>query len=157
MRSRSTSFTSRATAYLLVGDPLAADFAPFERWRWLGSLGPHTYALADAPRDLGDARFVATNAPQPMESATGIRRNLRIPCDADVRIPAGRRGTWIQPLTDAPAARLTVSDELAPLPNRTSLFAARALATDGRLTVRCSGAPSLVIDVFDAAGPSVGV
>ena len=50
--------------YLLVGDPLTADFAPFERWRWLGSLGPHTYALADAPRDLGEPRFVATNAPQ---------------------------------------------------------------------------------------------
>ena len=92
-----------------------------------------------------------------MESATAIRRNLRIPCDADVRIPAGRRGTWIQPLTDAPAARLTVSDELAPLPTRQSLFAARELAPDGRLTVRCTGAPSLVVDVFDAAGPTVGV
>ena len=92
-----------------------------------------------------------------MESATGIRRNLRIPCDADVRIPAGRRGTWIQPLTDAPAARLTVSDELAPLPTRKSLFAARELATDGRLTVRCTGAPSLVINVFDGVGPMAGV
>jgi hypothetical protein len=142
--------------YLLVGEPLTADFAPFERWRWLGSLGPHTYALADAPRELGDARFVATNAPHPLESTAGIRRNLRIPCDADVRIPAGRRGTWIQPLTDAPAARLAVSDELAPLPTRQSLFAARELATDGRLTVHCTGAPSLVVNVFDAAGPTGG-
>ena len=144
-------------AYLLVGDPLTADFAPFERWQWLGSLGPHTYALADAPRELGDARFVATDVPSPMESPRAVRRNLRIPCDVDVRIPAGSRGTWIQPLTDAPAARLTVSDELAPLPTRKSLFAARVLAQDGTLTVRCTGAPSLVVDVFDAAGPNVGV
>jgi hypothetical protein len=92
-----------------------------------------------------------------MQSPRAVRRDLRIRCDVDVRIPAGRRGTWIQPLTDAAAARLTVFDELAPLPTRKSLFAARALATDGTLKVRCTGAPSLVINVFDAAGPNVGV
>lgn len=139
--------------YLLVSDPLTADFAPFERWTWLGSLGLHTYALADTPSDLRDARFIATDVPSPMESARSIRRDLRIPCESFVRVPAGRRGTWIQPVTKARDARLTVSDELAPLPTRTSLFAARELATNGTLTVRCTGAPSLVVEVFEADSP----
>ena len=144
-------------AYLLVGNPLTADLTPFERWTWLGSLGPHTYVLADSPRDLRGARFIATNAPSPIESGTAIRRDLRIPCDALVRIPAGRHGTWIQSTTKARDARLAVSDELGPLPARRALFAAQELAVDGVLTVQCTGASELVIDVIDAAGPAVGV
>ena len=143
-------------SYLLVSYPLTADLTPFERWTWLGSLGPHTYALADSPRDLHGARFVATNAPRPIESATAIRRDLRIPCDAPVRLPAGSRGTWIQSKTEARDARLAVS-ELAPLPTSRALFVAPDLADGGKLTVQCTGTPELVIDVFDGAGPKVGV
>lgn len=139
--------------YLLVGDPLSADLAPFERWAWLGSLGPHSYALADSPRDLHGSRFVATNAPASIESATAIRRDLRIPCDTDVRIPAGRPGTWIQAERSARDARLAVSDELAPLPARRPLFVAPDLTESGALTVRCTGTPELVIDVIGGAGP----
>jgi hypothetical protein len=120
------------STYLLVGDPETVDHAPLARWRWLGSLAPHSYALADTPRGLRAAAFVATDAPGPL--------------------PAGRRGTWLRPREQRPAARLAVGD-LAPLPLRRALYASPKLAQDGRLPVSCTGARALTLDLVDAGGP----
>lgn len=137
--------------YLLVGDPPRTDLTPLERWRWLGSLASHSYALADSPRQLRGAPFIATDTSAPTRAT--IRRSVRVPCGQSTHIPAGRQGTWIRSRSDAPQALLTVTEDLAPLPVRPAMFVAAELAQDGRLELSCAGSPSLVIDVIDAPGP----
>lgn len=139
--------------YLVAGDPAGMDPKPLERWGWLGSLAPHSYAIAESPEELRGAEFVATDSVVRSDSTTRLQRNLRIPCGEPINIPAGSEGTWILPKSEARDALLTVSEELAPLPGRRALFVAPRLARDGKVLVSCVGPPALVVDVVDAPPP----
>ena len=137
--------------YLLVVDPLELDTTALDPWPWLGSLGPHSYALADSPGELRGARFVATDVLPVNGTPLG---KARVRCDEIVRIPAGARGTWILSATPSPAALALPESGLAPLPLRGAVFVASSLADAGELAVTCSGASSVVVDLVDAPGPS---
>ena len=136
--------------YLLVGNPEAIDHEPLTRWPWLGSLAPHSYALADTPRELRAAPFVATDVGRPAGPTIG--RGIRVKCDAPTSLPAGGRGTWIRPRERPPGARIAVGD-LAPLPLRATLYARPTLTRNGMLPISCAGAPSLTLDLVDAPAP----
>ena len=139
--------------YLVVADPTLFDAAALDRWRWIGSIGPHSYTLASVPHELADAWFVATDAPGPPRAGTLLRQGLRIPCGQQAaRIPAGVRGTWIVSTTRTLDARVEVSANLAPLPVRRALFVATELGRGGEVTLSCEGTPALVVDVIDAPG-----
>jgi hypothetical protein len=144
--------------HLLVADPQTADLGFLSRWKWVGALGPHLYSIADSPAELPSSQIVATDAgPAVMNtlmSGATLTENQRMPCGIPVRIPSGKRGTWIRLARAAPSARLAVSDALAPVPARQVIFVSRQLAERGRLRITCTGARSLdVIEVADAGGP----
>ena len=139
--------------YLFVVDPVGFDPTPLDRWPWLGSLGPHSYALADSPRGLRGARIVATDVR--LTGRTPIGRDIRIPCHRQVRIAAGTRGTWIVPATRSRATLVLPESEHAPLPIRRAVFVSQSLSDAGELVVTCRGPSSMVVDLIDAPGPSL--
>jgi Dolichyl-phosphate-mannose-protein mannosyltransferase len=139
--------------YFVVADA-SVDLTPLTRWRWVGALGPRTYGIADAATELPKAQFAATNERRAaLSAARALRRGFRIRCGEPRRIPSGARGTLILTSNPAPAGRVSVTDELAPLPTRRAIFVGPQVARAGVLTLECSGQPTLDVDVLDAPLP----
>ena len=144
---------------LLLPDAAHDDLSFLARWRWLGALGPHLYAIGERPGELSDARFLATDEGAELALRQGSGRTVgagleRIACDRPVHLRSGARGTWIRLAEPDPNARVFVSGKLVPLPARRVLFVSAELANRGVLTLTCTGAASLsVAAVIDAPGP----
>ena len=120
-----------------------------------GRSVPHSYAIADDADGLGGSKFVGTDEPLPVASpgrtlATGIR----VACGRPTRLPSGHRGTQLRISDPSPGDRIGVSDELAPLPTRRTIFIGSGLSKNGWLTLTCSGRPALVLDVLDSPLPT---
>jgi hypothetical protein len=139
--------------YLLVAEPNDGDISPLERWRWSSALGTHTYGIADAATELPESTFIATDDPGGMPTGAVLRRGLRMACGQPARIPGGAHGTLILVRDPSPSTRVSVSDELAPLPARRAIHVAPELTNAGALTIWCSGQESLTLDVRDAPSP----
>lgn len=144
--------------YLVQVDAAHDDLRFLSRWRWVGALGPHLYAIADSPAQLSGSQFVATNevgALARLESGgTVVAGSRLLRCDRPTRFPSGRRGTWIRFAELPPDARVFVSADLVPLPVRRAVFVGPELAARGQLTLSCTGAESLGVEgVIDAPGP----
>lgn len=145
--------------FLVQVDPTHDDLGFLSRWRWVGALGPHLYAIADSPTQLSGSRFVSTNELGAVRAQLMSGRPLAtgpgpITCGRPLRIPSGRRGTWIRFAELKRDARVYVSGALAPLPLRRLAFVAPELAERGTLTVTCSGTESVAVaEVVDAPGP----
>jgi hypothetical protein len=140
--------------YLLVADPTTADLGLLSRWRWVGALGPHMYAIADLPSGLSRSQFVATNDARPPSGSILVKDRFQMPCGRRVRVPHGEKGTWIRFEGPLEGVRLTLSDKLVPVPARTAVF----IATDGPgrrlLTISCTGRKSLAVaEIVDAGLP----
>ena len=101
--------------YLLAANPGDQDLRFLSRWRWVGALGSHTFAIADSPRHLSEAQFSVTDDRRVVSQkfASGqrlVERGFRMPCGRLVRVPAGARGTWIMLEKPDPNARITASE-----------------------------------------------
>ena len=135
--------------HVLVAYPGDTDLQFLYRWRWLGALGQHTFAVADAPRELPSTSFVVSNsanARRYLESGRPlVPDGFRLTCGQDMSVPAGDRGTWIELREPSEQARVSVSDELVALPARTHLFVAADLASRGRIRLMCYGTPTLSV------------
>ncbi len=157
-RNRDRAFDAIHTdgyRYLLVADPANADLTPLSRWTWLGALSPYSYAIADEAEDLESAQFVATEDGGAVVSpGKELRQGIRVACGKRVRLPTGQHGTLIRVRNPSPEARVSVTDELAPLPARRAIFVDPQLLDAGSLTLTCSGRPALVVDVLEAPFPS---
>jgi Dolichyl-phosphate-mannose-protein mannosyltransferase len=141
--------------YILEAQPAEEDLKPLARWRWLGALTPHLYAIAENATELRGSQFVGTDDPSALSTAhRTLQRGVTIVCGTPKRVRSGRSGTLILISDPSPGDRVSVSDELAPLPTRRAVFVAPELATGGTLTLACSGRPSLVVDVLEAPLPS---
>ncbi len=145
--------------FLMQVNPAHDDLGFLSRWRWVGALAPHLYAIGDSPTHMSDSGFMATNddsalAAARLEAGSTILADARpLQCDEPNRFPSGKRGTWIRFSEPPPSARVFVSD-LVPLPVRRAVFVAPELAERGKLTVTCTGADSLAVDeMIDAPGP----
>ena len=143
--------------YLLVADPSNTDLGFLSKWKWVGGLGPHTYALADSPTQLPKSAIVATDDTRAVNALTTaggglIGREIRLPCGQPVRVPRGAKGTWIRFAKPERNARVTISENLAPLPARSAVFVAGELAAEGkRFAISCTGAEALaIVGVIDA-------
>ena len=139
--------------YLLIAEPNDGDISPLARWRWLAALDTHIYGIADSAPELPESPFIATDDASEMPTGAVLRRGLRIACGQPARIPGGERGTLIVVRDPSPSTRVSVSDELAPLPARRAIHVASELTNAGALTIRCSGQESLTLDVRDAPSP----
>ena len=143
--------------YLLVDNPLEADLGPLSRWRWLGALGPHSYALADGVAQLGTSQFVSTDDPSALDSLErALSRTTRIQCETPMRLRSGRNGTLIRISNPSRDGLVSVSDQLAPLPTRRAMYVGPRLTSAGFLSLECSGQNALVVDTFDAPLPQQG-
>ena len=140
--------------YLLVGNPLDVDLRPLARWRWLGSLGPHSYAIADDVAKLGTSQFVSTDDPGAVDlRGRALTRAARVPCGTPMRLRSGRNGTLIRISSPSRSGRVSVSDQLAPLPTRSAMFVGPRVARAGFLTLECSGQRALLVHTFDVPLP----
>jgi hypothetical protein len=139
--------------YLLVAEPNDGDISPLARWPWLSALDTHIYGIADSAAELPESTFIATDDASEMPTGAVLRRGLRIACGQPAMIPGGERGTLILIRDPLPSTRVSVSDELAPLPARRAMHVASELTDAGTLTIRCSGQESLTVDVRDAPSP----
>ena len=141
--------------YLFVANPTEADLTPLSRWPWLGALGPHSYAIADDPSELGTSQFISTDDPSALVLAgKALSTSIRVRCGPPARLRSGLAGTMLRISNPSRGGRVSVSDELAPLPTRQTMFVGPRLANPGSLILTCSGQRSLAIDVFDAPLPS---
>jgi len=145
---------------LFSWNPTQNEIGILRAWRWIGAIGPRTYATADTPRDLRGAEVIAADDVTVIDSivraGTPLEAPLRIPCDlATHTVPAGASGTWLRIAQPDPNARVTVDTLLAPLPAR-SVIAFRPAASLGARQVRvsCSGGGELMIEAaYDAPLP----
>jgi hypothetical protein len=129
--------------FLLASSPATSDLTRFARWRWIGALGPHTYALS-ATTAPPSSPFLATNdlrsAPR---HASGARR-IGWLCKRKLRLSPDR-ATWIVLEPPEPLARVSVAQSLAPLPARRVIFVAPAATRGERPSLSCSGTRALSI------------
>lgn len=145
--------------HLLVASPTRTDLGFLSRWHWVGARSPHTYSMADSPAQLAPSPFVVTDdtasAREWLASAqTLVAERFTIPCDRPVGIPSGEGGTWIRFGRLGARGRISVSDDLAPLPVRRLVFVAPELARGDRITISCTAASSLpVVEVVAAPPP----
>jgi hypothetical protein len=143
--------------HIVVAYPGDTDLTFLSRWRWLGALGQHTFAVADSPAELPAATFVGSSdtasvGPYLESGRPLIQDDFRLTCGKRVTVPAGGHGTWLT-LKQPPAqARISVSDDLVALPARTHVFVAAELASRGSIGLLCYGVPALTV-LRVAAGP----
>lgn len=135
--------------HVLVANPATTNLAFLSRWRWLGALAPHTFAVADDPGKLPATRFIGSDDPSARSyldrGRTLVPDGLRLTCGRRSSVPAGDPGTWIE-LRDPPArARIAVSGDLVALPARTRIYVDAGLANGGSIPMRCQGTPSLTV------------
>jgi len=144
---------------LLLPDAAHDDLDFLARWRWVGALSPHLYAIGERPAELSGARFLATDEGAEFSVRQRVGRPVQaggrtISCDRPVRLRSGTRGTWIRLVESDPNARVFVSGKLVPLPARRILFVSAELAHRGVLTLTCTGTAALsVAAVVNAPGP----
>jgi hypothetical protein len=142
--------------YLFVVEPDELDPKRLKRWPWVGSLGPHSYALGNAPGELRGAEF-ATTSSLPQDTGTPLRRDLRVPCGKPFRITGGAQGTWLRSRIRSTTTLSLPEHALAPLPVREAAFIARSLASEGgEIVVTCAGRSAIVVEVVDAQGTTTG-
>jgi hypothetical protein len=140
--------------YLLLADPAGEDLTSLSRWPWIGSIGPHSYAIAADATGVAGSQLVATDDPRALTSrGRPLGRAMRIPCGTATRVPSGRRGTLLRLTDPSPGVRLGASDDLGPVPGRRWIFVGPSLAGAGSLTLTCSGRAALVVDAYDAPLP----
>ena len=144
--------------YLTVASPATTDLGFLSRWRWVGSLGAHTYAIASSASQLPRASFLATNVGAFAASGTKlVDKPFRMRCNKPHRVPSGARGSWIRLQGPPEGARFSISRELAPLPARATMFVTAKVARGSKLTVTCTGAESLLVAaVVDGGPPRIG-
>jgi hypothetical protein len=143
-------------AHLLVYEPGETDLGFMTRWRSIGALGAHTYAIGDEARTVARAPFLTTGRGAALNAhlarAASIGSPGTIDCARPAPIPAGMQGTWLELRDPPPSARVTVPS-LAPLPARRLVFVAPELVERGAFTVACSGVERLSITRAWDAGP----
>jgi hypothetical protein len=135
--------------HVLVADPATTDLAFLSRWRWLGALGPHTFAVADDPDELTPVEFAGSDDPSARSYLDRGRALVpgafRVSCGRPSRVPAGDGGTWLE-LRDSPErARISVSDDLAELPVRAHVFVGAGLEHGGSIQLTCQGTSTLTV------------
>jgi hypothetical protein len=135
--------------HVLVADPSTTNLVFLSRWRWIGALGPHTFAVADDAGELPATRFVGSDEPPAQRYLDRGRildpNGFRLACGRRSSVPAGDRGTWIE-LRDPPErARIAVLDDVLALPARAHVFVDAGLASGGSIPLTCEGTSSLVV------------
>jgi hypothetical protein len=118
-------------------------------------LSENVYGVADALEELPASPFLATTDAGGITAGPALRRGIAVACDGgSTAIPSGSRGTLVRVSGADPTSLVWASNQLAPVPARPALLLSPELASNGTLSLRCSGPRSLTVDVNDAVFPA---